>query len=98
MLLHVVQQRNQAATPLPLPQHSPIALRSDIRSALPISDRFTQQFHRPYGNVWCESVLLDVTPQWLESLNHRQTAAARSRGNRVQATAASMAIVLVTIL
>lgn len=73
-------------------------LRGNIRNRLPISDRFVQQFHRTYGDVWSESVLLDVSPQWVDNIHHQQAGAVRLRQTRIQTTAASMAVVLFTIL
>ena len=40
----------------------------DVREGRFEADRFTEQFKRPYGKVWTESVLLDVTPDNLDSV------------------------------
>jgi hypothetical protein len=40
----------------------------DVREGRFEADRFTEQFKRPYGQVWTESVLLDVTPDNLDSV------------------------------
>jgi hypothetical protein len=72
--------------------------RGDIRNQLPISDRFVQQFRRPYGNVWEEAILLDVSPQWTKTIRSRQAEVISMRETRVHTTVASMAIVILAIL
>ena len=71
---------------------------SDIRNQLPVSDRFVQQFHRPYGNVWEEAILLDVSPQWTKNLQTRQADVISIRETRVHTTVGSMAMVILAIL
>jgi hypothetical protein len=41
---------------------------NDIQNARLESDRFAEQFSRPYGKVWTESVLLDVSPARIDPL------------------------------
>ncbi len=72
--------------------------RTDIHNPLPVSDRFVQQFHRPYGNVWEEAILLDVSPQWMSNLHNRKAAVISIRETRVHTTVGSMAVVIVAIL
>lgn len=40
----------------------------DVRDGHLEADRFAEQFNRPYGQVWTESVLLDVSPESLDAL------------------------------
>ena len=39
----------------------------DVHDGRLEADRFTEEFNRPYGQVWTESVLLDVSPDSLDS-------------------------------
>jgi hypothetical protein len=41
---------------------------SDVQNNRLESDRFAEQFSRPYGKVWTESVLLDVSPDRIQPL------------------------------
>ena len=75
-----------------------IYLLSDLRRTLPIKDRFVQKFHRPYGDVWSESVLIDASSGWLESMSQRHAVAMYQHETRAKRTAASAFIVLITIL
>jgi hypothetical protein len=75
-----------------------IDLVSDVRRTLPIKDRFVQKFHRPYGDVWSESVLVDASSGWLDSMSQRHAAAMYQHETRSKRTAASALIVLITIL
>lgn len=84
--------------PIPPGESQTLIHHSDIRNQLPVSDRFVQQFHRPYGNVWEEAILLDVSPQWTKNIQSRQAAVITIRETRVQTTVASMAIVILAIL
>lgn len=73
-------------------------LMDDLRQNLPVKDRFVQQFHRPYGNTWTESVLVDASPGWLESMSQRHAVAMYQHETRVKTTFASTLIVLITIV
>ncbi len=42
-----------------------------------VVDRFSQRLSRPYGDVWREAILVDVTPQRLASLTYRETVRAK---------------------
>jgi hypothetical protein len=75
-----------------------ITIRNDIRHQLPIADRFAQQFHRPYGTVCTEMILLDVSPGWIDNLQRRQADSIQRQESRTRTTAGSLAIVLVSIL
>ncbi|MDB5355317.1 MAG: hypothetical protein JWN24_1770 [Phycisphaerales bacterium] len=63
-----------------------------------IADRFVQHFHRPYGELWSEAILLDVSPERLSPLINDRLAAIGSQGLRTGRTAGAVAIVLVVIL
>ncbi len=76
----------------------PDTLTAAAMLPLPISDRFVQRFKRPYGDVWSEAILLDITPQYLAGLEQRQNRVVAIRQTRVQTTVASLLIVLVSIL
>jgi hypothetical protein len=91
------QTPSTVAAPLSL-EESQALLLSDIRRSLPVKDRFVQRYQRPYGNVWCESILLDASPQWLDDVRRRQAYSLHVRETRVGTTAASAAIVLAAIL
>jgi hypothetical protein len=41
---------------------------NDVQNNRFESDRFAEQFSRPYGKVWTESVLLDVSPDRIQPL------------------------------
>jgi hypothetical protein len=41
---------------------------TDVQNNKLESDRFAEQFTRPYGKVWTESVLLDVSPDRIQPL------------------------------
>lgn len=84
--------------PLTNNENPPLALRNEIRRQLPVADRFAQQFHRPYGTVYTEMVLLDVSPAWVNSMQRRQASLIQRQESRTQTTAGSLAIVLVSIL
>lgn len=43
-------------------------LMQDVRAGRLDADRFAESFNRPYGQVWTESVLLDVSPARLDPL------------------------------
>ena len=43
-------------------------LRQDVRSGRLDDDHFAERFERPYGTVWTESVLLDVSPDRVDPL------------------------------
>lgn len=65
----------------------------DIRDGRLDADRCAEQFARPYGQVWTESVLLDVSSDRLDPLVRRYTAELQSRHNRhVGRTFAAIAI------
>jgi hypothetical protein len=93
-----IQPRDRGPAPLLSLEQLGTRVQRDIRSQLPVSDHFVQQFRRPYGNVWSESILLDVSPQWVENFNQSQANDFRGRRSRELTTAASMAIVLAAIL
>ena len=44
------------------------AMQRDVAEGRLDADRFAEQFDRPYGKVWAESVLLDVSPERLDPL------------------------------
>ena len=73
-----------SAIPLPLP--------------LPIADRFVQRFKRPYGEVWSEAVLLDVSPQYLAGTARRYDQIVAIHAARTRTTIGSLLAVLVAIL
>jgi len=46
-------------------------LARDVREGRLDADRFAESFDRPYGRVWTESVLLDISPARLDPLVDR---------------------------
>ena len=63
-----------------------------------IADRFVQHFHRPYGELWSEAILLDVSPQRLGPLVNDRLAAIGRQDMRAGRTVGAVVIVLVVIL
>jgi hypothetical protein len=72
----------------------------DVRDARLESDRFAEQFTRPYGQVWAESVLLDISPDRLDPLidQYRQQIDNRHLQTRHRAAAAGFVIVATALL
>lgn len=70
-----------------------------VRSARLEADRFAEQFDRPYGKVWTESVLLDVSADKLAPIfeQYRQQAHFTQLQSR-RHTAAAGAVIIVTLL
>ena len=54
----------------------------DIRDGHLDADRCAEQFSRPYGQVWTESVLVDVSPDRLDPFVRRYAMELRARRNR----------------
>jgi len=77
---------------------SMIPLVQQLRTQLPVTDRCVQKYQRPYGSVWTESVLVDVSDDWLLSVDHQQARLQERQEVRVKTTVASAMIVLATIL
>jgi hypothetical protein len=75
-----------------------LMVTDDLRKSLPIKDRFVQRFDRAYGTVYAESLLLQVSPTWLDKLERQQAMASARQVVHVQTTAASAMIVLATII
>jgi len=48
-----------------------VRMESDLQSAGSQTDRLAEQFTRPYGTVWTESVLIDASQQRLDELSGR---------------------------
>ena len=48
------------------------AIAQAIRDGTLIRDRFTQRLSRPYGEVWREAILIDVTPSRLAKFRQQQ--------------------------
>lgn len=69
----------------------------DIRDGRLDADRCAEQFSRPYGQVWTESVLLDVSPDRLDPLVRRYAAELHARHSR-QVGHTFAAVVLTGIL
>ena len=72
----------------------------DVREGRFEADRFTEQFKRPYGQVWTESVLLDVTPDNLDSVlsQYRQELSGRHVQTRRHLATAAIVILLSGLL
>lgn len=81
----------QMMMPLIHERPSPVLLRSDLQVRLRntarwlihsghlVKDRFAQKLTRPYGEVWREAVLVELTPAQIESLrNYALEISARS--------------------
>jgi hypothetical protein len=75
-------------------------ITQDVRDARLESDRFAEQFTRPYGQVWAESVLLDVSPTRLDPLidHYRQQIGFRHLQTRRHAAAGGFIIVATALL
>jgi len=73
-------------------------LITDLRRSMPVKDRFAQKFHLPSGDVWSETVLVDASNGWLESMSQRHAVAIYQHQVRVKTTVGSAFIVLITIL
>ncbi|MDB5172081.1 MAG: hypothetical protein JWN51_854 [Phycisphaerales bacterium] len=63
-----------------------------------ICDRFVQHYHRPYGELWSEAILLDVSPGRLDPLINERLSAVGHRDVRAGRTVGAVAVVLVVIL
>jgi hypothetical protein len=72
----------------------------DVREGRFEADRFTEQFKRPYGQVWTESVLLDVTPDNLDSVvgEYRDELSQRHVQTRRHVATATIVILLSGLL
>ncbi|HSZ56004.1 MAG TPA: hypothetical protein VK797_10105 [Tepidisphaeraceae bacterium] len=66
----------------------------DVREGRFEADRFTEQFKRPYGEVWTESVLLDVTPDNLDSFVNQYRTELSERQVKTRRHVATAAIVI----
>ena len=86
-----------SAAPLGLDDPNAVLL-SDIRRSLPVKERFVQRFPRPYGNVWSASILLDVSPQWVDEVQRRHVYSLQARQRHIGITAGSAGVVLAAIL
>lgn len=74
-------------------------LRQDVLEGRLDSDRCAEQFTRPYGRVWAESVLLDVSPDRLDPLVARYSVELRDRHAReLQRVALAGGLVIATLL
>jgi hypothetical protein len=71
------------------------ALKRSVLSAIAagglVTDAFPERFDRPYGTVWTESVLLDASPQKLDSFLAGYDSAWRDRQRRLSIMRASAA-------
>ena len=74
----------------------PIAIGKSLN--LPISDRFVQRFHRPYGDFWSEAVLVEVPHNYAESIHRQQIAAIQRHVDHARHALPPLAIALLTIL
>lgn len=74
----------------------PVAMGKSLN--LPISDRFVQRFHRPYGDFWSEAVLVEVPHNYAESIHHQQIAAIQRHVDHARHALPPLAIALLTIL
>jgi len=72
----------------------------DVRDARLESDRFAEQFTRPYGQVWAESVLLDVSSNRLDPMidRYRQQIDFRHLQTRRHAAVGGFIIVATALL
>jgi hypothetical protein len=73
-------------------------LLADLRRGMPVQDRFVQKYHRPYGDVWSESVLVDASNGWLESMSQRHATVIHQHEMRAKGIFASVLVVLITIV
>lgn len=62
------------------------------------ADRFLQHFHRPYGELWSEAILLDVSAQRLRPLLNERRASLGRHEARASRTVVGVTVVLVAIL
>ena len=74
----------------------PVAMGKSLN--LPISDRFVQRFHRPYGDFWSEAVLVEIPHDYAQSIHHQQIAAIQRHVNHARHALPPLAIALLTIL
>jgi hypothetical protein len=63
-----------------------------------VADRFLQHFHRPYGELWSEAILLDVSEQRLSPLVNERRAALGRHDARASRTVIGVTVVLAAIL
>jgi hypothetical protein len=62
-----------------------------------VADRLTRRFHRDYGDVWHEAVLVDASPRNLQALADETNGIARARRASFIARAASGAAMVAVI-